>query len=390
MSHFRFQGEIPASKSMMNRALLIQSYFPQIQIQGNSNCDDVRHMKQAIVSFIQKKEMNCGEAGTVIRFLALRASREKGLFHLTGSKRLLARPHDDLVYMLEQLSVSCQLLPDQILIQSEGWKRPLIPLQVHRNSSSQFATALLLNSWNLPFDLQFEMKPGVSEGYWQMSVQMAQAIGMHVEQKGHHWTVPAGQKANHFDILMEPDYSSAFAIAAAGALQGEAIITNATKSSFQPDFEFISILKKMGVGVHLNGTHLAIKKPDALKAIDVDLNNSPDLFPVLATLCAFAKGESWLRGAPHLVHKESNRIAKTAELLQLAGFICSAKPDGLHIVGQGKQFRLKSFSFDPDQDHRMAMAAGLFKLMGYEVQIQNANVVSKSYPEFWQALSVKP
>jgi len=390
MKPFRFQGDIPASKSMMNRALLVQSHDPQIQISGNSNCDDVRHMKMAIAAFIQKKEMNCGEAGTVIRFMSLRASREKGVFRLIGSPRLLNRPQDDLVYLLDQLSVRCQLLPNQIVVQSEGWKKPLVPLRVHRNSSSQFATALLLNSWNLPFDLEFEMKTGVSEGYWQMSVDMARLFGMKIENKGDFWRIPMGQKPDHFEISVEPDYSSAFAIAAAGALAGETVITNSTGKSFQPDFQFVSILKKMGASIQQTGSRLSIQKSAELKANDVNLQSSPDLFPVLAVLCAFAKGESWLRGAPHLVHKESDRIAKTGELLRLAGFICSAKNDGLHIVGQGSKFRPTGFKFDPDQDHRMAMAAGLLKLMGYEVQIQNPQVVSKSYPEFWQALGVKP
>ncbi len=390
MKPFHFQGDIPASKSMMNRALLVQSYFPQIQISGNSNCDDVRHMKQAVVSFIQKKEIHCGEAGTVIRFMSLRAARESGIFHLTGSPRLLSRPQDDLVYMLSQLSVACQLLPDKILIQSEGWKKPLMPLHVHRQSSSQFATALLLNSWNLPFDLEFEMKPGVSEGYWQMSVEMARHFGMQIEQKGDHWRIPAGQKATEFKISMEPDYSSAFAIAAAGALAGQATIANGTSQSFQPDFESFAILKKMGVSVEQSGSKITVKKPEQLKAIDISLKSTPDLFPVLAVACAFAKGESSLRGAPHLVHKESDRIAKTHELLKLAGVISSLKEDGLHITGMGSQIRTKSFKFNPDQDHRMAMAAGLFKLMGFEVQIQTPQVVSKSYPEFWQALGVHP
>jgi 3-phosphoshikimate 1-carboxyvinyltransferase len=390
MTAFRFHGDIPASKSMMNRALLMQSYSPQIQIHGNSNCDDVRNMKSAMVSFIHKKEMNCGEAGTVIRFMSLRASREKGTFQLTGSPRLLSRPQDDLVYILTQLAVSCQLLPNQIIIQSEGWKKPLVPIQVHRQSSSQFATALLLNSWNLPFDLEFEMKPGVSEGYWQMSVEMARHFGMIIDHKGDHWRIPAGQKLAPLEFTPEPDYSSAFALAAAGALAGETVINNVTEKSFQPDFRFISVLRQMGVIVEHKPPTLTIRSHLPLKHIDVDLSSCPDLFPVLAVLCAFAKGESWLRGAPQLAFKESDRITKTSELLRLAGFTCSLKSDGLHIVGQADKFRLCSFKFDPDKDHRMAMAAGLLKLKGYDIHIETPQVVSKSFPEFWQALGLKP
>jgi 3-phosphoshikimate 1-carboxyvinyltransferase len=74
---FRFEGEIPASKSMMNRALLVQSFFPELKIEGQSDCLDVRHMKAATTGFGSHHEMDAGEAGTTFRFLALRASREK-------------------------------------------------------------------------------------------------------------------------------------------------------------------------------------------------------------------------------------------------------------------------------------------------------------------------
>lgn len=387
---FLFKGDIPASKSLMNRALLQQSYFPKIQISGNSNCEDVRHMKSAIVSLIQKKEINCGEAGTVLRFMGFRCARETGTFTLKGSPRLFARPQRDLVFMLEQLSVGCKLLPEQILIHSEGWKEPLIPVRVNRESSSQFASSLLLNSWGLDFDLVFEMKSGVSEGYWEMSVKMAEILGMTIQKKGEFFTIPAGQTPNYFQLVMEPDYSSAFAIAAAGALKGESQITNATAQSTQPDFVFLSILQKMGVSVQNDGKVITIKKPKEMKPIEMDLGNSPDLFPVLAVLCAFAKGESKLVGAPHLAFKESNRLEKTAELLKKAGLACAVKKEGLFINGNGFESIPMKFSFDPDQDHRMAMAAGLLKLQGYDIQIQNPQVVNKSYPEFWKALGIAP
>ncbi|MEZ0392534.1 MAG: 3-phosphoshikimate 1-carboxyvinyltransferase [Pseudobdellovibrionaceae bacterium] len=389
MKSFSFQGEIPASKSMMNRALLLQSYQPGLQIVGNSNCDDVRHMKLALAAFIQKKNIPCGEAGTVIRFMGMRASREKGTFALLGSPRLLSRPQDELIYILNQLSVNVQLLNDQIIIHSEGWKKPMIPIRVHRETSSQFATALLLNSWKLPFDLEFEMKPGVSEGYWQMSVELAQKAGLVVQKKGDFWKVPAQQELQPHQIMMEPDYSSAFALAAAGALCGETVITNATATSFQPDYIFIDLLKKMNIPVELKDQQLKVRQAQEIKPLDISLHSSPDLFPVLSVLCAFSKGESILKGATHLAHKESHRVEKTAELLRLAGFYAKLRPDGLQIQGQGKGFKPQKFEFDPDQDHRMAMAAGILKLQGFDVKIHQPQVVSKSFPEFWRALGIQ-
>lgn len=390
MKTFCFQGEIPASKSLLNRALILQSHCRQIEIEGDSDCDDVRHMKNALKDFGQRNEIYCGEAGTVIRFMGLRAAREPGAFKLTGSARLLRRPQQEMLSILDQLSVSCSLHPDHVLIQGQGWKKPRSPLQVHRETSSQFATGLLLNCWDLPFDLEFEMKPGVSQGYWDMSVEMAQQVGMTIERNGDRWLIPAQQRPKAQQLIMEPDYSSAFALAAAGALAGECEITNATEKSWQPDFRFISLMRQMQVPVQVKGKHLLFRKSSRLRPLDVGLKTSPDLFPVLSVLCAFAEGESFLSDAPHLALKESNRIEKTAELLQRAGFDCTVGSDGMRIQGKGPNPRTVGFDFDPDEDHRMAMAAGLLKLMGFSIRIRHPQVVSKSFPGFWAALGVQP
>ena len=101
-----------------------------------------------------------------------------------------------MIYLLEQLSVSCQVHTDQIVISGQGWKKPLIPLRIHRETSSQFATGLLLSAWNLDFDLEFEMKAGLSQSYWEMSVLMAQSLGMEIQKKNDFWKIPAKQKIN--------------------------------------------------------------------------------------------------------------------------------------------------------------------------------------------------
>jgi 3-phosphoshikimate 1-carboxyvinyltransferase len=391
VSAFKYQGPIPASKSLMNRALLIQSYFPDLTIQGDSNCDDVLLMKSAVKSLHEKSEIHCGEAGTVLRFMALRAAREPGTWKLTGSKRLFQRPQEDIVLILEQLGVSCRLHPEMMLIKGEGWKRPQVPVLVQRRKSSQFVSSLLLNSWRLSFPLEFETKgQNLSEGYWQMSKGIVEDLGMQLKESGGIQTVPQNQSISESKIEVEMDCSSGFAIAAAAVLDGSVEITNYNSESLQPDRAFFQILKKMGAEISLKGSTLKVEKSDRLRSIEIDLKDSPDLFPVLAVLCAFAKGSSRLYGAPQLVLKESNRILKTAELLKLAGIPAEIHTDGLTIQGGEPIASHKGFSFNPDLDHRMAMAAALFKLKSYPVTIQTPEVVSKSFPEFWQILGIKP
>ncbi len=178
MSSFAFVGWIPASKSMMNRALLAQSYFPILKIEGESAADDVRLMKDAITALAESREIFCGAAGTVLRFMALRASRKAGRHVLRGDRRLFERPQDELIKILRQVGVNASLAPDSLIVEGSGWRLQGDTLLVPSDRSSQFASSVLLNAWDLPFDLFVSRGgAGVSEGYWKMSMRMAMDLG---------------------------------------------------------------------------------------------------------------------------------------------------------------------------------------------------------------------
>jgi 3-phosphoshikimate 1-carboxyvinyltransferase len=387
---FDFRGEIPASKSLMNRALIAQSFSPELKIQGQSSCADVQHMIQAVTLFPSSSSIDCGEAGTVFRFMALRASREPGVHRLKGTRRLLERPQKDLLAVLNQLSVKAELLPDELMIRSEGWKKPSVNLVIQREKSSQFSTGLLLSAWDLPFALEFQLNPiGMSDPYWQMTLDFARTLGMQMEQKGtDHFLVPPGQQVRLKNIVIEPDYSSAFAVAVTAALFGSAQFRNFTEQSLQPDFAFIRMMEKMGIPISLQEGILNIHQAAELRAQHIVVRETPDLFPALAILCAFAKGESRLSGAPRLIYKESNRIQKTSELLNLIQVENQMTEDGIIIHGQGKELTPRAFDFDPDQDHRMAMAAGILMRGGWDIRLRTPEIVNKSFPEFWQVMGL--
>lgn len=184
--------------------------------------------------------------------------------------------------------------------------------------------------------------------------------------------------------------SSAFTMAAAGALAGESIIENFSKESTQPDVVFVDIFKKMHVDFSVDGEKLTVKESPNMVGVNWNLSQSPDLFPVLAVLCSWAQGTSKLFGAPHLVSKESNRIAKVSELLQLTGVAHEVLPDGMIIHGNPLQNLVRGVSFNPDQDHRMVMAAVLMKLKGHGIQVADPLVINKSFPEFWNMIGIKP
>lgn len=388
---FFYRGTIGASKSLFNRSALVQSFFPAVKVVGDSACDDVQHMREAVVSFNQKKEIHCGDAGTVLRFMGMRVSREPGTFHLTGSPRLLQRPQQDMAFILAQLGVQVDLQPHGLVIQGNGWKKPLIPIRVHREKSSQFATGLLLSSWDLPFDLELELAPpGLHDSYWNMSLAFAEQLGMELQFKKSrdHFIIPAHQSTQMPTLNVEPDYSSMFAIAALAALGGEARVEGVQLESLQPDYEFVAMMQKMKIPILIENDVLGVLKAPKILAQDFILRDTPDMFPVLSVLLAHADGHSRVSGAPRLIYKESNRIRKTADLLDKMGVPNEILPDGLKIEGQGLKMKKRIFDFDPDQDHRMAMAAGILQRIGWNIQLAHPEVVNKSFPEFWQILGL--
>lgn len=391
MGKFFFQGDIPGSKSIFNRALIVKSFFPVLDLHGFSDCDDVRHMREGLKILRDRNRINCGEGGTTFRFMALRVSRQKGVHTLEGTPRLMQRPITGLLDLLRQLGVQAQVKGHELFVMGEGWKRPRTPIFVDTSESSQYASALVLNSWLLDFDLEFElMGSKVSESYFELTLEMVKEMGMRIKKTPRGYLIPAGQRISKLDWSVEPDLSSAFTMAAAGALSGEVRINNFPDKSSQPDRIFLEIFKKMQIDLTLDGPTLTVKRSPSMKAVDWNLFQSPDLFPVLAVVCAWAQGSSRLHGAPHLALKESNRIQRVSELFHLLGVLHEVLTDGMVIHGNPEQGLKKGVRFNPDQDHRMVMAAGLMKLKGHEIQIEDPQVINKSFPEFWGMIGLKP
>lgn len=391
MSPLAFVGRLPASKSMMNRALLAQSYFPELKINGDSEADDVRFMKSALESLRSGGDIECGAAGTVLRFMAVRASRKPGKHVLKGSKRLFERPQEELLKIFNQLGVQARFGADSLEIEGAGWKMHGDTLLVPSGRSSQFATAILLNAWDLPSELFVSLGGRkVSEGYWKMSERMAIQLGMKMDFWDGDFRIPRGQKVSAAELSVETDMSSAFAVAAVAAVSGRATFADFPETSLQPDAAFVQILASMGVPVSRGAHGLKVEKAARLNGVRVNLKSTPDLFPVLAALCALAEGESDLFGAPQLVFKESNRIEAMALAIEKMGRQVRRKDDGLEILGSEPLKPGAGFTLDTDQDHRLAFAGAVFKAAGLPVEIRGPEVVSKSLPEFWKILGWQP
>lgn len=384
---FTFTGSLDISKSWMNRALILQSYEPGLQIVGNSDADDVKLLKACLHDLkMGKKEFYVGLGGTTFRFFALRVSREIGTFVLRGEKKLFARPQNEMISILEQFGVKAFFNADrtEFHIESKGWlsQESYKALKVDSKDSSQFITSVLLNSVNLNFDLQIETSKVTSESYFNYTQKMMGTYGFTIDNL----FIPMHETLDPQKMIGEVDVSSFASLAAAAVLAGKVHLKNWNKVSLQPDMAFVSFFKRMAISFTTEENNFYISEQKDWSSLKANFEDCPDLFPVMAVLCAFAQGESHLYGAHQLVHKESNRLEKTYELLTRCHFNVEKLEDGLKIKGNpaAKYLHKDLLQFDPDHDHRMAFAARLLQLKGFPVQLTNPDVINKSYPQFYE------
>lgn len=386
MKPLHFKGRLPGSKSLLNRLLILQSYSHGLRIEGDSKADDVAKMKSALADILHGREADCGAAGTVLRFLAVRASRIPGRHVLCGRARLMERPQQELTRLLSQLGCRAEIEGERMIISGEGWILPGTAITVDRSFSSQFASAVLLNAWDLPGPLSLAWQGSVvSEPYLRMTIRLVQSAGMALTESSRGISIAPRSQVAASVMEAEMDLSSAFSVAAvAVASGGSARFENWPKDSSQSDAVFPGLLERMGCAVSRDGDVRIVAPSDRrFLSIDADLKGAPDLFPVLAALCALAEGDSRLFGAPHLSHKESDRIAQIARLLRLANVDNMPLPDGIAIHGSANRRSIESAAFDPADDHRIAMAAQVLNAAGARIDITDPSVVNKSFPEFW-------
>ena len=380
---FYFMGEAPLSKSLLNRALIIKSWFPDFYIEGSSDCDDVQVMSRAIENLKTSQTFDCNLSATALRFLAVRLSREKGEFFLTGKQSLLSRPFQEISSFLSQLGVQVSENEKGWLISSEGWKPHGASINMTSQVTSQYASAFLLNSWNFEKDLFFFLdRNTASYSYFKMTMDLVKHLGLEVKQSDQEFFIPKQQKLKVFKYKPEQDKSCLFALAVFSALKGKAIFTHWEEKSLQPDHIFVDILKKMGVPIQKKDHHLIVSQCENLKPISIDLKNTPDLFPLLSILCAKADGVSELSNIGYQQFKESPRLHEIKNILNHLNIKTETKDQSFFIYGKRDWPPVKPFSFDVTKDHRIAMATELVRNLGAPVSIQGVDSVKKSFPQF--------
>lgn len=380
-----FKAELPSSKSIVNRYLILKEGFPELSLKWKSEALDVVHLKVALEKYKESKELYVGEGGTTLRFLALFLSSQKGEWILKGAVTLFKRPQDELIKALISLGAEARLEGDDSLyIKSEGWQTKEI--EVSALKTTQVLTGLILAALSSHSELVIKIKEsGENSGYLKLTQDFVGLLGLKVSLSTREIIVGKEQSLKEEMSIrhLESDWSSAAFVYVMASALGKAQVQGLMTDSIQPDSRILDILKESGVAVSKfkvqNKNHGKI----SYLPININLQDCPDLFPVLSVFACFCRGESVLHGAPQLVFKESNRIELIYRLLYQCGYQVSRIDGGLRVKGAGTRILdHKEFSFDVSSDHRIFMACEILKHFGYKVNMTGTDSIKKSFPEY--------
>lgn len=378
--------QISGSKSETNRLLILQQFYPNLKIKNGSNSDDTKLLEKALQS--NSSEINIGHAGTAMRFLtAFFAVTENYEVVLTGSERMKERPIKILVDALNSLGANIIYLEKEGFppLKIFGKKLNLHKVEIEGSVSSQYISALLLIAPQLSKGLEITFKGAVTSiPYIKMTLELLSGLGIKSNWNENKITILPKPQIENTVIEVESDWSSASYFYSMVALQKKAKVTLSTykKKSLQGDSTLAEIYKKLGVetlffnnSIQLRNTNKFNKQP-----LILDLKDTPDIAQTIAVTC-FGLGIACnLIGLHTLKIKETDRLVALKTELEKLGATVLITDKSLHLKSSSKIF--KNVSIATYHDHRMAMAFTPLALF-VPIQIQDANVVSKSYPQFW-------
>lgn len=383
---------ITGSKSETNRLLILQALFDGLTIDNISNSDDAAVMQKALVS--DQEVVDIHHAGTAMRFLTAYFATQPGRkTTLTGSARMQERPVGILVDALRQLGADIQYLKSDgcppLTILGKAISKNKVTLEA--NVSSQYISALMLIAARLPQGLEIHLKGTItSVPYINMTLSLLREVGIEGRFEEQIITIkPLQVLPEKKNITVESDWSSAsyyYSIAAL-APGSEIQISSYKKDSLQGDVALVAIYEQLGVVSTFDGVHLNLRSSQNFelpKQLTLDLSNSPDIAQTIAVTCLGLGISCHLTGLHTLKIKETDRlVALQVEISKLGGVI-SVSADSLTLAAQSVPL-MEGVAIATYHDHRMAMAFAPLALK-VPLQIEDAGVVSKSYPDFWKDL----
>jgi 3-phosphoshikimate 1-carboxyvinyltransferase len=414
---------VPGSKSQTNRALVLAALAsgPSV-IRNGLDARDTRLMRDGLraigvqitetgdqwqvtppARFFGDVAVDCGLAGTVMRFLPALALLADGPVRFDGDAQAYARPMGPLLEALRKLGASVDSRGDTLPFTVDGapMRRERVEgsstasgrinrpeVTVDASGSSQFVSALLMVAARLPggLDLRHAGPPLPSRPHIEMTVAMLRERQVRIdESEPDRWLVAPGPIAPR-DETIEPDLSNAAVFLAAAAITGGAVtVPHWPGSTTQAGDAIRDILTRFGAEAGFDERGLTVRGTDHLHGVDLDLSAASELTPVVAAVAALADGTSHLHGIAHIRGHETDRLAALAAELERLGGHVRETDNGLTIHPRllgGAEWRTYA-------DHRMAQAGALLGLVVPEVTVDDIGCTDKTMPEFadlWQAM----
>tara|TARA_R110002051_G_scaffold172385_1_gene242702 strand:+ start:8549 stop:9781 length:1233 start_codon:yes stop_codon:yes gene_type:complete len=390
--HIKSTIKVTGSKSESNRILLLQALYPNVRIENSSNSDDAQVMEKGLK--MDKGIVDIHHAGTAMRFLtAFFASQEGKEVLLTGSQRMTERPIKVLVDALLSLGaqISYENNEGYPPIKIIGKKLTKSKVSLPANISSQYISALLLIAPSLENGIELELVGEItSVPYIKMTLALLTQMGIENSFDKNNIKVSPKKAVENNTLVVESDWSSAsyfYSIAALSELGSEIKLSSYKENSLQGDSVLAEIYKDFGVATLFEENKIVLKKKSNSKVeiIECDLSNAPDIAQTIAVTCFGLGIGCHLTGLHTLKIKETDRLEALDTELSKLGAVISVTDKTLTLDPSNKIN--EDISIDTYNDHRMAMA---FAPLAFKTSlfINDAEVVSKSYPDFWNDMKL--
>ena len=381
---------ITGSKSETNRLLLLQALYPGLTIENRSNSDDSVAMNHALTT--DSSLIDIHHAGTAMRFLTTFFATQEGReIVLTGSSRMQERPIGVLVDALRRLGAQIAYEKKEgyppLRISGKALKGGAVSLPA--NISSQYISALLLIAPHLEEGLNLSLEGEITSlPYLKMTLALLERVGVHSQFEDKNIKINQQRIIADQTQVVESDWSSASYHFSCVALSsdGRIVLSSYRQDSLQGDAVLIDVYKKLGVDTRFENDQMILEKIkdfELPKTITLDLVEAPDIAQTIAVSCYGLGVACNLTGLHTLKIKETDRLIALENELSKLGAQIRVTEESLHLSAD-QDFKANQ-TIATYSDHRMAMAFAPLALK-ISHQIAEANVVTKSYPDFWNDL----
>ena len=409
---------VPGSKSVTNRALLLAALSGgPASVSGAPasrdtalmvgalralgvpvRLDDERVEVDRFTGIRAGGTVDCGLAGTVMRFVPPAAALADGPVRFDGDPRARERPMGAVLDALRALGATVEGTALPFTVRGGTGRLPGGEVVLDASASSQFVSGLLLSGarYDKGLTVRHSGPPVPSQPHIDMTVSMLRTAGVEVDDaEADTWRVAPGRITQR-DWAVEPDLSNAAVFLAAAAVTGgEVTVAGWPARSTQPGTEILDVLARAGCAVETGATGMTVRGPadrSALAGLDVDLRDASELTPTVAAVAALAAGPSRIRGVGHIRGHETDRLAALVAELTALGADAVETADGLEIRPAPLRAR-PDRPWRADADHRMATAGAIVGLVVPGVHVDDIASTAKTMPDFpgrWAGLLRAP